>query len=42
MMRMPQKANVKMYPLKNKKVHIWFHLIRMVDLMNTRLVKMVL
>ena len=40
MMRMPQKVNVKMYRSKNKKVRILFHLIRMVDLMNIRLVKM--
>ena len=40
MMRMPLKKNVKMYQSKNKKVHILFHLIRMVDLMNIRLEKM--
>ena len=42
MMRMPLKKNVKMYQSKNKKVHILFRLIQMVDLMNIRLVKMVL
>lgn len=36
------KKNVKMYQSKNKKVLILFHLIRMVDLMSIRLVKMVL
>lgn len=36
------KVNVKMYQLKNKKVLILFHLLQMVDLMNIRLVKMVL